>query len=161
MQSLTQTPYIVCTALEQHVQNAKILADSNKAIFGFITKGAFVQSYNEQSLLIALASGNHTSESVVGFLRYHHRKSDLQTTLYDICVAEGMRRQGVGRALLDQLFQQCQILNRALVMLKCPSRLAANNFYLNYGFELVGSVTPKQQTLNIWQFRLSSESNQQ
>src|SRR5437588_10340920 len=76
----------VCFARPEHIAGVKILADANRHIFGFVTRGAFFDAIQAGTLIVAIRDGE-----VVGFLRYHHRKRDLQTTLYDICVSKSER----------------------------------------------------------------------
>ena len=147
--------YSIQNAQTHHMESAKKLADVNRTIFGFIPRGAFVDSYNERELLVIIRQDkDEKDEEVIGFLRYHHRIRDLQTTLYDICVAEKWRGKRFGQALLSELIQDCQTRKRELIVLKCPTSLPANTFYANQGFKLVGTINGKRQNLNVWQFNI-------
>src|SRR5947209_15672985 len=90
----TQTSFKICNAHQLHIEGAKILADANRHIFGFITRGAFQDAFQAGTLIVATRGSE-----VVGFIRYHHRKRDLQTTLYDICVSESERGRGIGKQM--------------------------------------------------------------
>src|SRR5713226_7092190 len=79
--SSSQASFKICNAHQLHIEGAKILADANRHIFGFITRGAFRDAFQAGTLIVAIRGSE-----VLGFIRYHHRKCDLQTTLYDICV---------------------------------------------------------------------------
>src|SRR5437762_2444932 len=77
--SRTQEPFHICNACHSHLEGVKTLADANRHIFGFITRNAFYDALQLGALIVAARE-----DKVVGFLRYYHRKRDLQTTLYDI-----------------------------------------------------------------------------
>ena len=139
----------VCVARQVHMEEIKSLADSHRHIFGFITRGAFYDAFQAGTLIVALQN-----EKVVGFLRYHHRKRDLQTTLYDICVAESERGKNLGKKMLQLLIEHCRQSHRALILLKCPAHLAANVFYEKNGFHHIDTIAGKRQKLNVWRFDL-------
>jgi ribosomal protein S18 acetylase RimI-like enzyme len=140
--------------LEQ-LAGVKILADANRNIFGFVTRGAFNDAIQSRSLIVATRG-----EQIVGFLRYHHRKQDLQTTLYDICVAEPERGKNLGRLMLTLLIEDCRSFNRTVISLKCPSHLKANIFYEKNGFRCIGSIAGKRQELNVWRLDLIPRGEQ-
>ena len=146
-----QDDFRLCFARHEHIQGIKILADANRPIFGFVTRGAFYDALQARTLIVATRG-----EEVVGFLRYHHRKRDLQTTLYDICVAESERGKNLGRSMLTIFIEDCLSSNRTVILLKCPSYLEANTFYEKNGFCCIGSVVGKRQRLNIWRLDLIS-----
>jgi ribosomal protein S18 acetylase RimI-like enzyme len=146
-----QEDFRVCFARHEHIEGIKILADANRHIFGFVTRGAFYDALQTGTLIVATRG-----EEVVGFLRYHHRKRDLQTTLYDICVAECERDNNLGWSMLTLLIEDCLSSNRMVILLKCPSHLAANTFYEKNGFCCIGSLVGKRQRLNIWRLDLIS-----
>src|SRR5712691_12055398 len=98
----SEASFKICNAHQLHIEGAKILADANRHIFGFITRGAFQDAFQAGTLIVATRSNE-----VVGFIRYHHRKRDQQTTLYDICVAESERGQGIGRQMIALLIDCC------------------------------------------------------
>ncbi len=146
-----QEDFKVCIARPEHIEGIKVLADANRHIFGFVTRGAFYDALQTGTLIVAMRG-----EKVVGFLRYHHRKRDLQTTLYDICVAESERGRNLGRSMLTLLIDECVSTNRTVILLKCPSHLEANTFYEKNGFCCNGSLVGKRQRLNIWRLDLIS-----
>jgi len=150
-----QADFRVCFAHLEHLEGVKILADANRNIFGFVTRGAFNDAIQSRSLIVATRG-----EEVVGFLRYHHRKCDLQTTLYDICVAEPERGKNLGRLMLTMLIEDCRSFNRMVILLKCPSHLKANTFYENNGFRCIDSIAGKRQELNIWRLDLIPRGEQ-
>lgn len=146
-----QEDFRVCFACPEHIEDIKGLADANRHIFGFVTRGAFYDALQAGTLIVATRG-----EEVVGFLRYHHRKRDLQTTLYDICVAETERGKYLGWSMLMLLIEDCLRFNRVVILLKCPSHLEANTFYEKNGFCCNGSLVGKRQRLNIWRLDLTS-----
>ncbi len=152
---LFQRPFKISNACLSHLEGAKTLADANRHIFGFITRGAFHDAWQAGTLIVATQY-----DEVVGFLRYHHRKRDLQTTLYDICVAESERGKGLGQNMITMLIDGCCNCNRATILLKCPTHLAANVFYENLGFYCIDTLIGKRQKLNVWQLDLTSRGQQ-
>lgn len=123
----------------------KALADANKASLGFVLRPALAAGIQRDWLLIAERAGQ-----VIGFVHYRHRQ-DSQTTLYEICVDEASRRNGVGRSLVRALAVESQSLGKARIRLKSPTDLLANKFYQQLGFELVGTEHGKRRPLNVWE----------
>jgi GNAT superfamily N-acetyltransferase len=153
--SVSREARCVCVARQFHVEDVKYLADANRHIFGFITRRAFYDAFQSGTLIVALQN-----EKVVGFLRYHHRKRDLQTTLYDICVAESERGKNLGKGMLQMLIDCCHKSHRALILLKCPAHLDANTFYEKNGFRHIDTIAGKRQKLNVWQLDLNNGGHQ-
>jgi len=151
----SQEPFKISLAHPSHIEGAKKLADANRTIFGFITRRVFLDAYEAGTLIVVTRY-----DEVVGFLRYHHRKRDLQTTLYDICVAEAERGKNLGHGMLRMLIDFCRNSGRATILLKCPSHLAANTFYENNGFFCVDTLAGKHQQLNVWRLDLTSRGQQ-
>ena len=149
--SVSREATYMCVARQIHIEGIKSLADSNRHIFGFITRGAFYDALQAGTLIVALQN-----EKVVGFLRYHHRKRDLQTTLYDICVTESERGKNLGKEMLQMLVEHCRQSHRAIILLKCPAHLAANAFYEKSGFCHTDTIAGKRQKLNVWRFDLTN-----
>src|SRR5260370_12155338 len=147
--------FIVRFASHEHIESIKTLTDANRHIFGFVTRGAFYDALQAGTLIVAMRG-----VEVVGFLRYHHRKRDLQTTLYDICVAEPERGKSLGQSMLTMLIEDCRSSNRNVILLKCLSRLEANAFYEKNGFCCIGSLVGKRQSLNVWRLDLISRGEQ-
>ena len=110
-----------------------------------------MESINKEQLLIALDAEGQ----VVGFNQYRHRK-DQQTTLYNIVVAEDLRRSGIGSALLDELCTDATSAGKKTIFLKCPQELPSNRFYESYGFTLLDVEKGKNRPLSIWQLQLKN-----
>ncbi len=151
----SQASFKICNAHQLHIEGVKILADANRHIFGFITRGAFQDAFQAGTLIVATRGS-----LVVGFIRYHHRKRDLQTTLYDICVSESERGRGIGKQMIALLIDCCRDSNRATILLKCPAHLAANGFYERNGFCFVDTIMGKRQKLNVWRLDLADRGHQ-
>jgi len=132
----------------------KSIADANRAYVGFLPRVVFERAAQMRQLLVATVDG-----TIVGFVRYYHRRRDSQTTLHEICVLEQFRRQRVGTALLRELIEECLSLRRSSVRLKCPTDLEANQFYKQLGFERVGAERGKRKSLNVWVLRLDGVRN--
>ena len=150
-QANPQAEILICDAEPAHIDGAKRLADMNRHIFSFIRRAAFLDACSEGALIIALMN-----DEVVGFVRYHHRKLDQQTTLYDICVAESLRGMGIGGKMMAFMLDHCRTLKRQTVVLKCPSHLAANHFYRLVGFTCIDTVPGKRQNINIWRLNINT-----
>jgi len=133
---------VVHTADAAHIEGAKRLADANREVFSFLTRAAFEEAWRERALLVALMEGR-----VVGFVRYHHRRRDTHTTLYDICVDEPLRGRGVGSRMFHCLKDECRTLGRTVIGLKCPAGARANAFYVRQRFSLVATLPGKGRPL--------------
>jgi len=132
----------------------KSLADANKAALGFVLRPALAAGIQRGWLLVA-----EQDEHVIGFVHYRHRR-DAQTTLYEICVDEARRGNGVGRALVQALLVESAALGQAFIRLKAPSDLPANEFYQEQGFMLVGTEQGRRRQLNAWEIRPDDGRNQ-
>jgi ribosomal protein S18 acetylase RimI-like enzyme len=132
-------------ARAEDLDAVKALADANKASLGFVLRPALAAGIQRDWLMVAERAGQ-----VIGFVHYRHRQ-DSQTTLYEICVDEASRRNGVGRSLVQALAIESQALGRACIRLKSPADLLANKFYQQLGFELVGTEPGKRRPLNVWE----------
>ncbi len=142
-------------ARPEHIAQIKKLVDANRQIFGFVVKSAFYDALETRTLIVA-----SRGEEIIGFLRYHHRKRDLQTTLYDICVAKSERGKNIGQSMMAVLIDDCHNFKRATILLKCPSHLEANTFYEKNGFCCIDSLIGKHQKLNVWRLDLNSRGKQ-
>lgn len=142
-------------ARSEHIPQIKRLVDANRHVFGFVVRSAFYDALEFRTLIVATRE-----EEVIGFVRYHHRKRDLQTTLYDICVAKPERGKSIGKGMMAVLIDDCYKSNRAAILLKCPSHLEANAFYEKNGFCYIDSVIGKRQKLNVWRLDLTSRGKQ-
>lgn len=125
----------------------KQIADQNRASLGFINRGRFIEAADKHACLVAVEN-----DYVVGFVIFHHRKRDLQTTLYDICVRASHRRQGVGTILVQALIDECRSKRRTWIVLKCPDGSPANQFYSAIGFEHVAVVKGRVKDLHVWEY---------
>lgn len=135
------------------IPDIKRIAANNKEALGFLPS-AKIKDAIERHNLLTIGNG----EKILGFLIYRHRKSDRQTTIYDICVDSEWRNQGFGRRLVEALKAECQSHQRAFVQLKCPVDLDANSFYQHLGFYHVGTELGKVRKLNVWRLPLLEES---
>jgi len=133
----------------QHIDQAKRLADNNRDALGFVLRGSFVDAVQKGFAYVAV-QGEH----VLGFVLFHHRVRDTQTTLYDICVDEQHRGRGIGKALYDRVLQDCRINNREFLQLTCPAKLPSNAFYRNRGMTLHETKQGKTQMLNVYRLAL-------
>jgi len=131
----------------------KSLADANKASLGFVLRPALAAGIQQGWLLVA-----EQDEHVIGFVHYRHCR-DTQTTLYEICVDEACRGNGVGRALVQALLAESATLGQAFIRLKAPVDLPANKFYQQLGFTLTDAKQGKRRQLNTWEIRPDNGGN--
>lgn len=129
------------------LEGIKKLADQHKTELGFVIRGALAKSIETSEIIVA---AEYNGE-IVGFVQYRHRK-DEQTTLYNIVVVSSHQRQGIGRLLVDSLGNEVREHQKQFILLKCPSRLPANDFYRDYGFTLQTVEEGKKRALNVWKF---------
>jgi ribosomal protein S18 acetylase RimI-like enzyme len=127
-----------------------IIANAHRRELGFVRKVTLAESISRKEILIV-----ENDEQVIGFVHYRHRR-DSQTTLYNIVVLPERRRQGIGKRLVDALVQEAQSLGKQCIVLKSPSELPANEFYLGIGFHLWQKEPGKQRELNLWRLYIPS-----
>jgi len=147
---MTDSDISIRKAEIQDLTAIKQLADENTIALGFVLRPALVAGIERGWLLVAERSNN---EDVVGFVHYRHRR-DSQTTLYEICVQQHHRRQGIGIALISALSAEASAFGKTHVRLKAPADIAANDFYQAVGFALAGMEPGRKRNLNIWNYVL-------
>lgn len=145
----------VVVAGEQYFSGAKQLADHHKRELGFINREILRKAIAAQSLLVALAD-SEASTQLVGMLHFYQRRDDI-VTLYSIAVAEPYRRYGLGSLLFEELVHIARISGKAYIRLKCPADLPANLFYEKLGFELITEEKGKNRPLNVWCYKVSKQ----
>lgn len=126
------------------LEGIKSLADTYRSELGFVNRAALERSIGRGEIIVA-----EQGERLVGFVEYHIRR-DKQLTLYHIAVAQENQRQGVGRALMDELVAVARDLGCSQIALKCPTDLGANEFYEQYGFTLAETLNGRLRPLNVW-----------
>lgn len=146
-------PLIVRSANLDDLDEIKHLADQHKHELGFIIRGALQRSIESGELIVAVSS----SQEICGFVQFRHRR-DFQTTLYNLVVAATWRNRGVGKLLVDNLRQSAAEHHKKQILLRCPTDLAANDFYHNYGFHINRIEQGKSRQLNVWVLDLNSSS---
>jgi N-acetylglutamate synthase-like GNAT family acetyltransferase len=133
------------------IDEIKKLFDQHKTELGFVVKSALLNSIRRSELIVALAPNGE----LVGIVHYRHRK-DGQTTLYSIVVVLPFRRQSIATSLVGALRQEALVRGQRFILLKCPTELAANEFYRSMAFHLVATENGKHRRLHIWQLDLGS-----
>jgi len=126
----------------------KSIADAHRHELGFVLRPALVRSIAHEEVLAA-----EHSQELIGFVEYHHRQ-DRQTTVYHIAVVPNYRQQGVGRALIENLYKEVLAHGKQTVQLKCPADLPAQGFYARLGFRISGKETGKSRPLVVWILQL-------
>ena len=132
-------------ALPSDLNAVKSLADDNKSYLGFVLRPVLAAGIERGWLLVA----EMADYVIVGFANYRHRR-DEQTTLYEICVDQAFRGQGLGRALIASLAIECAALGKAKICLRTPTDIPANDFYRALGFRLATTEPGKHKQLNLW-----------
>lgn len=139
---------IVRKAVSHDLLAIKAIADGNKSELGFIIKSALLVGI-EKGWLFVIEQDN----LLVGFIHYRHRQ-DTQTTIYEICVAQGYRGQGMGRLLIEAVIHEARMRGQTFILLKAIASLDANRFYEHLGFTCSGVERGKKQPLTIWRYLL-------
>lgn len=138
----------ISLAEKRDVFDIKKIIDGHRVDLGFIPKTAFSEAVEKGWLLVA-----KIDDVVVGFVRFRHRH-DKTTTLYEIAVANHVKRRGIGRMLIYKLIEHARQYNQLEIKLKCPANLPANHFYHALGFQLVRVDKGKRRDLNVWRLEL-------
>jgi ribosomal protein S18 acetylase RimI-like enzyme len=131
-------------AIFSDIDSIKRIADANRDTLGFVMRPALLENIARGWVLIA-----ESDTQIVGFVNYRHRR-DAQTTIYEMCVAQEWRGQGLGKKLLDALKQEAIHHGKAYIQLKAISTITANDFYRHYGFKLIGTEPGRKQLLHVW-----------
>lgn len=140
---------IIRHATGDDVAYCKQIADANRDSLGFINSAILTDSMSQNRLLVAESCG-----MVVGFARYYHRIRVPETTLYDICVAEHVRRKGIGRSLIHILTMTARSCGHVAIIARCPEGISANEFYVRLHFVQDGIKSGRRRRLIQWRLFL-------
>lgn len=139
-------------ARTEDIQPCKAIADRYRDVFGFLTRAIFQEAAEHQRLLVAELDENQ----LAGFVRFNHRVRGVETAIYDICVDIQFQRQGIGRAMVIALAQECRKFDRETIALRCPEGAAANDFYKRMNFKMQGVKVGKRRQLIVWTLPVES-----
>ena len=119
-------------SLEHDIPGIKRIADirANKRYLGWTNRAILGESIKKSELHVAQLDG-----TVIGFIRWHRRK-DGWTTVYELCVDEPYRKQGIGQQLM------C-VTGTGPVKLKCHSSNPAIHFYKRLSFKVISTEVTK------------------
>jgi ribosomal protein S18 acetylase RimI-like enzyme len=145
-----RSSFHVSHASTNDIGRIKRIADSNRNELGFLPRPKVGEAVENKRIIVIKT----TDDEVIGFVIFRHRKTDKQTTLSDICVQRDWRGQGLGKVLLQHLYDECLELKRDFIQLKCPVDLSANAFYKKLGFKKHRKEKGRKRELNVW--RLST-----
>jgi N-acetylglutamate synthase-like GNAT family acetyltransferase len=141
--------FIIRKATTKDLTEIKNIADAYRKELGFVLRPAITRSITNNEVFIA-----EIEERIKGFIEYHHRQ-DNQTTLYNIAVSEENIGKGIGRALIETLYHEAEILGKLFILLKCPIDLPSINFYKHLGFELLYFEKGKKRALAIFSLSIT------
>ena len=80
--------------------------------------------------------------SIVGFVAFTHERWNRRTALWHLYIAPSHRRQGVGTALVETVFEHARSARTRCVWIETTSiAYPAIQFYRHLGFELCGMDT--------------------
>lgn len=97
--------------------------------------------------------GLHTIQEdgeIVGAVLYNHCVRKPQTTIYDLCVDEDYRMQGIGTRLVQKVKTESP---HDRLIAKCPIDLQANQFYQKTGWIKSAEERGKNRELNVWEYQ--------
>jgi ribosomal protein S18 acetylase RimI-like enzyme len=135
------------TVDEKTLAAVKALADQHRQQMGFHSRESYLESNRNGELFAAIQGGK-----VLGFVRFHHRR-DARTTVYEIAADPQHQHQGVGRALVNALIDDCRRMGSRNIRLSCPVELPANRFYESFGFaRMPRSRKGKDRPLHEWEY---------
>jgi len=135
-------------AREKDISAIKQLADDNRSALGFVLRSRFLKRLDQREIIVCIQDS-----AIRGFVSFHHRR-DGWTTIHELCVAEGFRGMGLGRALVQAVEKQAQAIGQKGIRLKCPLELPANGFYARLGFTRVAIEEGKHRPLAVWEKQL-------
>lgn len=138
------SPWPIRPATPADLDAIKRLADAHRHELGFVLLPSLREQIERGQVLVAM-----DGDELVGFVDFHQRR-DGQITLYHIAVEPDARARGVGSALVNALRQVARQAGCTQIALKCPVDLQANQFYQEYGFQLVETLTGRKRALNKW-----------
>jgi ribosomal protein S18 acetylase RimI-like enzyme len=144
----------VRAAQQEDVAACKRIADAHRDVFGFLTRGVFVEAMSRSRLLVA----QDTDRRTIGFVRFNHRIRGMETVLYDIGVAPDAQRRGVGRALVGALVDAGRQAGRSVIVLRCPEGLPANAFYASLGFRCSDIEEGRRRRLLVWRIAIEESA---
>lgn len=140
---------VVRLAEKQDIDQIKAIADANRDALGFLPRPKIEDAVKAERIKVVTDNGQ-----ILGFVIYRHRKTDQQTTLSDICIAESHRSRGAGKLLIETLYKECQSFSRDFILLKCPEDLSANHFYRKMGFHHERTENGRARRLNVWRMNI-------
>ena len=98
----------------------------------------FHESFVEEPRVFAAKIG----EQQVGWIEVGYQKWNNTTRVWEFLVKEEYRRRGIGPQLMNQAVKIAEEKEARMLVLETQScNLSAIDFYLNYGFELIGFDT--------------------
>ncbi len=128
------------------------ICNASKGAFGFVMLPALRKSCRKGELVVL-----EQENDIGGFIHFHDRRDGVRK-IYEMGVAEKFRLSGCGRALIHYAVNTLPT-NGKSVQLKCPTELAANQFYEHLGFVELGVEKGRKRELRLWEFRIEELVN--
>jgi ribosomal protein S18 acetylase RimI-like enzyme len=101
-------------------------------------RSRFFESFVEEPTVFAAKIG----EQQVGWIEVGYHKWNNTMRVWEFLVKEEYRRRGLGTLLMNQAVKNAKEKDARLLVLETQScNMSAIDFYLNYGFELIGFDT--------------------
>lgn len=121
----------VCN-LKEYQKACEKLRRRNTKNLGFIPEKAYFEAIIRNRIRLWW---EETYEEIVGFIYYGCK--DEYTTIYQICVHEDFRRQGIAKELLLSVESDPTTTKTTHIKLRCREDIKGNAFWIATGFELI------------------------
>jgi ribosomal protein S18 acetylase RimI-like enzyme len=122
------------------------IARKDTQVLGYTPQGGYLDFIDKNQILVAIKD----SKYCVGYLEFGGTTKDVWS-IYNLAVARVVRNQGIGKALVNRLFELARE-NQAGVRLKVTStNSVALAFYLRNGFIVVSKEATSNQILFVMQ----------
>lgn len=126
------------------------LADANTSTLGFLPRKAFLNHAANKRIFVALDD----DENVVGYLLYGTNQRALLAYITHLCVRQSQQRQGVARALFNELKEATEHQFRG-IRVRCRRDYQVNALWPELGFNVLGEMPGRSKhgtTLTVWWF---------
>jgi ribosomal protein S18 acetylase RimI-like enzyme len=135
---VSRSYYDVWLRGEKDSWKAELIKKNFSEPFKKAFKSRFYESFVEEPRVFAAKIG----EAQVGWIELGYQKWNNTMRAWEFLVREEYRRRGIGTLLMNQAVEIAKEKDARLLVLETQScNIPAIDFYLNYGFELIGFDT--------------------